>query len=118
VRCAAQAWDDTTHIRTHMQGWIQVNARADTHQLRATLGVLKSSATPANLVAGITFLVIIGIIFVVAWYFGLGAQIKELQSAKKAAMMAADADGDGKISLEEMLGCEHTVTSSHRHAPH
>ena len=59
----------------------------------------------ANLVAGISFLVLIGLIFIVAWHFGLGAQIKEFQAAKKAAMMAADADGDGKVSLEEILGC-------------
>ena len=27
-------------------------------------------------------------------------------------MTAADADGDGKISLEEMLGCETHVTAT------
>jgi len=106
---------------THMCKRVRMdimNARADTHQLRATPWALTPSAYAANLVAGITFLVIIGIIFVLAWYFGLGAQIKELQSAKKAAIMAADADGDGKISLEEMLGCEHPVASSPQPARH
>lgn len=50
-----------------------------------------------SLVAGLTLLVIIGAIVGIGLICGLGNKIKGL-------LGAADADGDGKVSLEEVLG--------------
>lgn len=50
--------------------------------------------------AGLTWVVLLGIGAGLAWVLGL----KEQLDSFKALQNAADADGDGKVSLEEMLG--------------
>eukprot|EP00041_Stephanoeca_diplocostata_P030988 m.951220 g.951220 ORF g.951220 m.951220 type:complete len:498 (+) comp23865_c0_seq2:82-1575(+) len=59
-------------------------------------GVLGESYA-ANMLAGLTWVGIIAIGAGIGYWAGLGSKIKEFKGA-------ADADGDGKISLEEMLG--------------